>query len=199
MVKISIDFEKKHIFLITAVAVFLAGIIVAIATTPDPGHDISQISAPSNCNPGDVLSVVSPSGTIECKNTAKWTDLNMQESLGNLPENTTLFYYNLPALPSNAKEVLVYVSFRKRTNYPLSSDVYYTLYTKESGNGGASYYQRFFAQTPQGSSYPGQPASENLWLPLTSERKIYAQLETVPNQNLTKDSYEGYIYLRGYR
>lgn len=57
-----INIEKKHLFLIIAVTVFLTGAIIAVATAPDPGHDISQIGMPA-CTNGQTI-VKSDSGWV---------------------------------------------------------------------------------------------------------------------------------------
>ncbi|MBI2629768.1 hypothetical protein HYW76_01575 [Candidatus Pacearchaeota archaeon] len=59
MVNLNINIEKKHIFLIVAVSVFLAGIILTFALqageVPNPGHSPEQLGAPAGCAMGDAL------------------------------------------------------------------------------------------------------------------------------------------------
>ncbi|MBI2629772.1 hypothetical protein HYW76_01595 [Candidatus Pacearchaeota archaeon] len=59
MVGLNINIEKKHVFLIVAVSVFLAGIILAVALapgeTPFSGHNPDELGAPADCLIGQAL------------------------------------------------------------------------------------------------------------------------------------------------
>lgn len=68
-----ISIEKRHLFLISAIIIFLAGVIIVVAVKPNPGHSLSEIEMPSPCATGQVLtktaagwgcSTVSPGGEI---------------------------------------------------------------------------------------------------------------------------------------
>ncbi len=120
----------------------------------------------------------------------KWVPLP-KTLLGTLPLNTiTTVSYNLPAsVPPDAVEVLVYLYARTGDLNP-DADLELRVYTRE----GTTEYSKYFfihGYTQNAWSYN----SDNFWLPVTSDRKIYVQsIGTAMTGNRW-----GEIFIIGYR
>lgn len=69
---VNIKIEKRHLYLISAILVFLIGAGLTIAwtagTAPNPGHDLSSISAPAGCLAGQYIRINSAGGGWQCNN-----------------------------------------------------------------------------------------------------------------------------------
>ncbi len=122
---------------------------------------------------------------------AAWIPLQDPVVIGDLPllsRQVTAFEF--PAeLPAIAREVLIYVKIFSGNNGPsLAND--FVLYTQEG--------DKKYAQLLHWSRYPQDAVgfnSENLWFPVTGERKIYVRLDGTPgNRNSS-----GKIHVLGYR
>jgi len=137
-------------------------------------------------NTGDIVSH-KRGGTVTG---VKWNPLG-KIHLGTLPLNTiTTVSYNIPvSVPPDAKEVLVYMYARTGVANP-DSDLELRIYTKE-GTIEYSYYLLIHGYNQSAWSYN----SDNLWLPVTSDRKIYVQ-----SIGTRMTGYRvGNIYVLGYR
>jgi hypothetical protein len=89
---------------------------------------------------------------------------------GHLPDVPGKLCYDVPKdVPNDAKSMLLY-SFATTHNLGGFQTGYYILYTKE-GNTQYTMYMNFATGTPSVTI-----TSANIWLPVTTERKIYVQL-----------------------
>ncbi len=122
---------------------------------------------------------------------AAWVPLQAPVEIGDLPLlSRQLTAFEFPSeIPATAREVLIYVKIFSGNNGPsLPAD--FLLYTQEG--------DRKYSQLLYWFRYPQDAVgfnSENLWFPLTGERKIYIRLDGTPSG---KNS-GGKIVVLGYR
>ena len=99
--------------------------------------------------------------------------------------------YNLPSeVPSTAKEVLLFVNFEHGYSGP-DRTTYFKIYTQEDD----SHYEKY-ASLHTYSQSAWNTNSENMWLPVTSNRRVYVAKQG--NTNLTRNLHF-YMYVIGYR
>ena len=93
--------------------------------------------------------------------------------MGELPEQPGLISYSIiESLPVNATEILVYAFVTSKVPGPSPQRAYYTIYTTaKDGTNYNAYMNVLFDATSANS--------ENIWLPLTENRKINVQLTAV--------------------
>jgi hypothetical protein len=100
--------------------------------------------------------------------------------LGTLPYNPGARAYSIPPdIPITAKEILVYVSFRKGNNTIPAGQQQpreYRIYTQEGVTQYAQKLAAFWTHSPQWLFN-----SDNLWLPITTNRTIYANVDGTIN------------------
>ncbi len=120
----------------------------------------------------------------------RWTPVEI--SLGELPwrYRDTRRSYNIPStIPASAREILVYVWADQ-----IVAPRLFKIYTKDGS-------ARFLAKLQVGSSCPPestcalQSGSEDFWLPITVERKIYVEVSDTLDTYPARSSIE----ILGYR
>lgn len=178
MVNINVRIEKRDLWLIGVVLVFLVGvgIVVAYNSGANPsvfGHSSEEIietpELPS-CSNGQVLKMVSGSwqcGTDEVGYSPTWTPLS--QTLGELPHSPGTRSYDLPASVRSAKEVLIHVSILSTKGQ--DQGWFFNIYTQE---GSTRYIQKLDSYSYPASGYEITINSDNLWFPVTSNGKLYA-------------------------
>jgi len=55
MMKIEVNVERKHAYMILFILVLGFASVFVVSQTPSPGHPVSAISPPGGCGSGDVL------------------------------------------------------------------------------------------------------------------------------------------------
>jgi len=79
---VMINIEKRHLYLLFAVLIFLLGVGFVFSMTagvaPNPGHTLNDISAPPECSAGQILSWTgSDWNCIDRGITCRWVDMRM--------------------------------------------------------------------------------------------------------------------------
>ena len=99
----------------------------------------------------------------------KWTPLPKGNSLGSLPSSSSSAVFTIPSsVPTSAKEVLVYTFLRSGAVSPNNKKREFRIFTKEGSTEYSKYFYVYFYPPQNAISYN----SENMWLPLTPERKV---------------------------
>ena len=104
-------------------------------------------------------------------------------------ETTNIQSFDIPAaVPETACEVLVYVYVIKGTATEYSSNM--KIYTESNMNRRFEKYLHIYTYPQSAVS----TVSENMFLPVTSDRKIHVRLTRTHPGNVS-----GYVYIIGYR
>lgn len=192
-IKLQVTLSNKWVYsLFFFILLFIGAGVYAYTAVPDPGHGADSVVVTVN---GEELTLQqaidqgkfgasSGGGVI-------WTPLNAD--LGEMGYNAGITPYMLPSnIPSQAKEVLVYAFVRKGAfGASPGVDHTYTFYTVE-GRGNLKYaYKLFFYEySNTGWSFN----SDTFWLPVTSEKKLYVELDNT----ITGNKFSG-LQILGYR
>ena len=121
---------------------------------------------------------------------SKWSPID-PVAVGNLPVTTNATVaFDIPAvIPNGANEILVYVAFYSGSNGP-SKPANFDIYTQEENDKYTNIF--YWYQYPNnGVSFN----SDNMWFPLTRERKIYVSLRGTPIESNTGST----MQIVGYR
>ena len=127
-----------------------------------------------------------------CSCPRTWKSIGLIE-IGNSNFRSTAvpatFSYEIPdVVPDDAKEIFVYARFWSGNSSPtVSTD--FTIYTEE----GDDKYQQYIYLLPYSSGARYNSNSDNLWFPMTSNRRVFL---VVPN---TMQESGGTLYVTGYR
>ena len=191
-VKIEVNLTNKWLYsLIFLGTLLVLGVVVyaqSYGDIPNPGHGADTVKIIDSTNTEKTLQQAITDGTLVEKT---WTTLETSINLGTLSNYTTdstkIFDLVLlnhigtdPAqIPAEAKEILVYAYIAKgalSSGGCGSSNVIcqrtFTIYTQE----GTTKYAKKLTNI----QYPNNAwtiSSDNMWLPLTSEKKIHSHLE----------------------
>ena len=119
-----------------------------------------------------------------------WTSVNMTSIVSYRLRNTGTLAYDIPSvIPSSAKEVLLLASVQVGDSGPNHRSHYIKIYTEQ----GTQQYEKYIFIYSYGQS-AWNTNSNNLWFPLTTERKVYVKLTYAHSGNLRL-----YIHAIGYR
>ena len=192
-VTFNVTVPEKAVYLLLAillVCIVVIGVNAYTEDPPDPGHGGDTVWIKVNGQEKtlqdaiDDNDIVRPSWTHE----PEWKSMNI--NLGSLPSSATTKSFDMPGdVPEDATEVLVYVwSYSGQAGSSASAT--FSIYTQD---GSEQYIKRHYIRRyPQDAiSY----SSDNFWLPVTSERKIYAKLPV----NLGSTNRAAGISVIGYR
>lgn len=125
--------------------------------------------------------VVSNSGT--------WTSVEMTEIGRSHFRHRTTHAFSIPdVIPTTAREVLVYAYFEDGYSSP-DQVTHFKVYTEEV----TTKYIKYISIHSY-SGYSWAYNSDNMWFPLTSNRRVYIEVPKVTTENVG-----GYIYVTGYR
>ena len=112
----------------------------------------------------------------DCSCLATWTQIKTTHLGCSTLQSTGTTTFNLPSsIPNGAKEFLAYVQVRVGTSGPRDKRSNLKIYTEE-GNKKYGQYIRVHAYD--------QDASDNMWFPLTSNRKIYLEVPNVHSRQV---------------
>lgn len=123
-------------------------------------------------------------------NKVTWTSVPMtQIGTINFGQIATQSFVIPSVIPSSAKEVLVYVYVHEGWSHPRDQITHLKIYTEE---GSSKYIKYTSIHAYNGDSWAYN--SENMWFPMTSNRRVYVEMPKVTTGNVG-----GYIYVIGYR
>jgi hypothetical protein len=179
-VKFEINMTNKWLYSLIVVGVFLAlGVGVyayqsnmRAGNPPVMGHSAGEIHVENSA--GEIVSLQDAlDGLYGSSGSPTWTPVDI--SLGELRYTTGTTTYDIPSsIPTSAKEILVYVwEFKGRGGAGgIGEGGSYKIYTSQGSN---QYVQKiaYFEY----DNYAWTFNSDNLWFPITAERKIYVNLE----------------------
>ena len=112
----------------------------------------------------------------DCSCLATWTQIETTHLGCSTLQSTGTTTFNLPSsIPNGAKEFLVYVQVRVGTSGPRDKRSNLKIYTEE----GNKKYGQYI-----GVHAYDQDASDNMWFPLTSNRKIYLEVPNVHSRQV---------------
>ena len=132
-------------------------------------------------------SVVQP---CDCGSAVNWTSVTMTSIVSSNLRNTGTLTYDIPSvIPSSAKEVLLLASVGVGYSGPEGRSHYIKIYTEQ----GTHQYEKYIFIFSYGQG-AWNTNSDNLWFPLTTERKVYVKLTYAHSGNLNL-----YIHAIGYR
>lgn len=182
--ELKVSVKKEHLVLL----VILLSVALAVAYgTNNPqefGHSAGEIDVIIGNTTRTLQELVS--GGLSSG--GRWNPVNI--SLGQLPFSAGVATFDIPpGIPDGAKEILVYAWIEKG-NYGGSDGArVYTIYTQD---GPTKYAGKI--STHQYENQAWVLNSDNMWLPVTAERKLYVQLNAAITGNKA-----GGIELLGYR
>ena len=114
--------------------------------------------------------------------TQPWTPIANPKYLGELPEKPGTISYAVDVdVPPAAKEVLVYTFVTSKVAGPKPQRGYYTFFTTAADGTKYIAYMNVLLDATSANS-------ENIWLPVTPERKIHAELLMVSDTARGKKS-----------
>ena len=112
----------------------------------------------------------------DCSCLATWTQIKTTHLGCSTLQSTGTTTFNLPSsIPNGAKEFLAYVQVRVGTSGPRDKRSNLKIYTEE----GNKKYGQYI-----GVHAYDQDASDNMWFPLTSNRKIYLEVPNVHSRQV---------------
>ncbi len=183
--EIKINIKKEYLMILVG----LLGIALAVAyggnNPRELGHSAGEIDIQVGNTTRTLQELVSD-GLLS--RGARWTPVAI--NLGQLPFSAGLATFNISSeISDSAKEILVYVWLRKGNYGSGDAGRVYTIYTQD---GSTIYANKFFAYQYENRAWVFN--SDNLWLPLTAEKKLYVHL----NVSITGNKAGG-VEILGYR
>ena len=119
-----------------------------------------------------------------------WTSVPMTRFVVSYLRDTGIHDYDIPSvIPSSAKEVLLLASAEIGKSEPQGQSHYIKIYTQQDSQTFEKYlFIKTYIQDAQSTN------SDNLWFPMTSDRKVYVHVNFTHSGYLTF-----YLHAIGYR
>ena len=123
-------------------------------------------------------------------NSGAWTSVEMTEIGHSHFRHRTTHAFSIPAvIPTTAREVLVYAYVEDGASHPRDQVTHFKVFTEEVTT---KYIKYISIHAYNGDSWAYN--SDNMWFPLTSNRRVYLEVPQVNSGNV-----KGTIYVTGYR
>ena len=159
--------------------------IYAVCTTIKDNLRKAWTAVQSLCGGTDTLP-----NECTCIHRVSWTSIPKTSIGSSSFRSTGTTSFVLPAaVPNDAKEVLLYVIVNVGSSGPRDARSDIKLYTEE----GANKYEQYIGIHTYGQS-AWSTNSDNLWFPMTSNRRVYMQVPRTHSGNVDIQ-----IYVVGYR